>query len=163
MLGTRHADRYRKPDFGPHSLPDGLRDVGRRPEEVDGTGDVKERFVDRDALDERREVIEDGHDFVGESLVFAEVPADELQAGAQLRGSPPRHPGHDAEWLGLVRRGQHNASAYRDWLAAKRRIEKLFDRRVEGIEVGVEDGGLAIVRHRAMLTEQMFDRFKTVL
>jgi hypothetical protein len=46
----------------------------------------------------------------------------------------------DAEGFGLIGRGQHNTAADGDRLPTQRRVEQLLDRRVERIEVRMEDG-----------------------
>ena len=104
-------------------------------------GDVGEGLVDRDALDQGREVVEDRHRRVAEPRVLLEVAADEDELRAELAGPASRHAAAHAERLGLVGRCQHHAAADRDRLAAQGRIEQLLDRRVEGVEIGVEDGG----------------------
>ena len=120
---------------------DPLADDLGRTEQVHRPGDVEERLVDRDALHERREVAEHCHHPIGEPLVLGEVPVDEHQVGAQSLGPPSGHAALHAESLRLVRRGQHHATADGDRSPAQRRIEQLLDRRVEGIEVGVQDRG----------------------
>ena len=56
------------------------------------------------------------------------------------------HAGSDGELglglgLDLVDRDAVGQFAHRDRLAAQRRLEQLLDRGVEGIQIGVEDGG----------------------
>ena len=69
------------------------------------------------------------------------MAADEDELRAELARPPSRHAAADAEGLGLVGGGEHDAAADGDRLAAQRRVEQLLDRGVEGVEVGVEDGG----------------------
>ena len=115
---------------------------------MDGSGDVEERFVDRDSLDDRGEVPEHFHDLISEALVLAEMASREAQPGAEPFRSPGRHSRSDTESLGLVGSGEHDAASYRHGLAAERWIEKLLDRRVEGVEIGVQDRGPSVRRHR---------------
>ncbi len=125
---------------------------------MDGPGDIEERLVDRDALDQRREVGEDGHHLIGQTLVLPEMTPDEGQPGAEPFGPPAGHARDHAERLRLVRGGEDDPTADRDGPAAKRRVEKLLDRGIEGVEVGVQDGGLAVERHRPDRT-RMYVRF----
>ena len=113
--------------------------ISGRAEQVHRSGHVEERFVDRDALDQRGEVAEHCHHLIRQPLVLGEVAVHEHQVGAQLLGPPPRHAALHAEPLRLVRRGQHHAASDRDRAAAQRRIEQLLDRCVERIEVGMQD------------------------
>jgi hypothetical protein len=47
----------------------------------------------------------------------------------------------DAKGFGLVGSSQHNAATDGNRLAAQARIQKLLDRSIEGVEIGMEDGG----------------------
>ena len=90
-LVVAHADRDRQPELG--RAPGRRISVGhrrRRPEEVDRPGDVEERLVDRDPLDEGSEVVEHLHHRVAEALVLLEVATGEREAGAELAGAPAR-------------------------------------------------------------------------
>ncbi len=117
------------------------RDRLGRAEQVRAAGDVGEGLVDRDALDQRGEVAEHVNRRVAEALVLLEVTADEDQLRAELARAPAGHAAADAEGLGLVGRGEHHAAADRDRLAAERGVEELLDGGVEGVEIGMEDGG----------------------
>src|SRR5262245_34632177 len=44
-----------------------------------------------------------------------------------------------AEGFGLIRSGQHHPAAHGNRFAAQRWIEQLFHRRIEGVEVGMQD------------------------
>jgi len=139
VLRRCHADREGKADFVTHAPADRGRDVCRCSEEVDGTGDVEEGLVDRDPLDPGSEIVEDGDDVVAKLLVPPEVTADEDEVSAELAGPPPRHPAADAETPGFVGGREHDAPSDRDGPVPERRLQQLFDGRVEGIEVGVQD------------------------
>ena len=104
---------------------------------------VEKRLVHRELLDVGRDVAQDRHHAPAVLLVHA-VPRRHVHAVRALpardsRGHRRVHP----EGARLVaRRGHHAAPAepgddHR--LAAQRRIEELFDRREEGVEVDVED------------------------
>ena len=141
VLGARRADRDRQPDLVAHPGSDPPPDDIGLAEQAHGPGDVEEGFVDRDPLDEWREVVEHRHDLVAQPLVLREVAADEREVGAQLLGPPTRHPSLHSEFLGLVRRRQHHAASDGDRPAAQVGLQHLLDRRVERVEVGVKDGG----------------------
>ena len=141
MLGTCHADRDRQADFGPHATPNRGGDLGRRTEQMRASGDIGESLVDGDAFDQGREVAQHVDRGVAQPLVVLEVPADEDEVRAEFARPPPRHAAAHAERLGLVGGRQHDPAADGDGLAAQRRVEQLLDRRIEGVEIGVEDGG----------------------
>src|SRR5262245_21337668 len=69
------------------------------------------------------------------------MTVDEDQVRAKLARPPPRHAAAHSEGFGLVRGSEHHAAADGDGLAAQGRIEQLLDRCIEGIEVGMENGG----------------------
>ena len=130
-IGRPSSVRTRCADLGGHRR--------RRTEEVHRSGDVEERLVDRDPLDERREVVEHLHHRVAEALVLRKWPPANAQARAELPGPPAGHPGVDAVRLRLVRRREHHAAADRDRPPGRRGIEQLLHRGVERVEVGVQD------------------------
>src|SRR4051812_22178957 len=105
------------------------------------TGHVGERLVDRDALDRRREIAQDSDRRVAEPLIFAEVAVDEKEVGTELPRAASRHAASDAEGARLIGGREHDAAADGNRLAAQARVEQLFDGRVKGVEVRVEDGG----------------------
>ena len=109
-------------------------------------GDVGEGLVDRDALDQRGEVAEDGDRGVAEPLVVAEVPADEDEVGTELPRRASGHAAADPEGLRLVGGGEDDAAADGDRPAAEARVHELLDGSVEGVEVGVEDRRLRLQR-----------------
>ena len=102
---------------------------------------VGESLVDRDPLDQRREVAQYPDRGVAEPLVLLEVPADEDQVGAKRSRPPSRHAAVDAEGLRFVRRREHHAAPYRDRPPLEGRIEHLFDRSVERVQVRMKDCG----------------------
>ena len=129
-----------RPSSSRTRAPDRSRDLRRRAEQMRAAGDVGEGLVDRDALDQRREVAEHADRGVAEPLVLLEMPADEDQLRAKLARPPARHAAVHAEGLRLVGRGEHHPAADGDRLAAQRRVEQLLDRGVEGVEIGMQDG-----------------------
>ena len=139
VLGARDADRDRQPELGAHPRADAAAISAGEPNRCSVPGDVGERLVDGDALDQRGEVAEHRDRRVAEPLVLVEMAADEDQLRAELARPPPRHAAAHAERPRLVGGREHHAAADRDRLAAQRRVEQLLDRRIEGVEVGMED------------------------
>ena len=133
-------------------------DLGGCSEEMDGSGHIEESLIDRHPLDSRGEVMEDGHDIVAEPLVTVEVASDEKEITAKLAGPPPWHPAADAVAPGFVRCCQHHAAAHCDGPVPQRRVQELLNRRVERIEVGVQDRRLPTGggSTRGKLVERMF-------
>src|SRR5215510_10955679 len=72
------------------------------------------------------------------------MTTDEDQLRTKLARPTPRHAAADSECFSLVRCGQHNSAANGNGFAAQRRIDQLFDRCIEGIEVGVKDSGCCV-------------------
>ena len=58
MLGARHANRDWQAKLPPHTAPDRTCNFVWWAEQMDATGNVGEGLVDRDPLDERREIVE---------------------------------------------------------------------------------------------------------
>ena len=83
-IGSPSSSRTRAPDFS--------RDLLRRAEKMRAAGDVGERLVDGDALDERREVAEHRDRGIAQPLVVLEVAADEDELRAKLARLPPGIP-----------------------------------------------------------------------
>src|SRR5262245_44347556 len=108
---------------------------------------VGEGLVDGDALNGRREIAQDSDGGVTEPLVFAEVSADKYEVGTELPRAASRHAASYAEGPRFVRGRENDAAADCDRLAAQARVEQLFDRRIKGIEVRVEDGGCGTAHH----------------
>src|SRR5437764_11020323 len=102
---------------------------------------VGEGLVDGDALDGRREIAQGSDGSVAEPLVFVEMSADKHEVGTEFPRAPSRHAASYAEGPRLVGGREHDAPADRNRLAAQARLEQLFDRRIKGIEVRVENGG----------------------
>jgi hypothetical protein len=103
--------------------------------------DVGKGLIDGDPFDERREITQHIDRGVAQPLIILEMAADEAELRTELAGPPPRHPAADPEGLGFVRSGKNNPATNGDRPATQRRIKQLLDRSVEGIQVGMEDGG----------------------
>src|SRR5215510_10025013 len=102
---------------------------------------VGEGLVDGDALDGRCEIAQDSDGGVAEPLVFVEMSADKHEVGTEFSRAPSRHAASHTEGSRFVRGREHDAVADRNRLAPQARVKQLFDRRVKGVEVRVEDGG----------------------
>src|SRR5688500_3924235 len=102
---------------------------------------VGEGLVDGDALDGRREIAQDSDGGVTEALVLIEMSADKNKVGTELPCAPSRHTAVYAEGPRFVGGRENDAAADRDRLAAQTRVKQLFDRRIKGVEVRVENGG----------------------
>src|SRR6478672_867813 len=105
-------------------------------------------LVDGDALYGRREIAQDCDRGIAEPLVFVEMSADKHEARTELPRAPSRHAASYAEGPRFVGGREHDAPADRNRPAAQARVEQLFDRRIKGVEVSVENGGCGeSVRH----------------
>jgi hypothetical protein len=111
VFGARHTDGNRQPQLVPHARPDAGGDVGGRAEQPHRGGDVRERLVDGDPFDVRREVGQHGDRRIAQALVGAEVAAGEDQIRAELARPAPRHAAPHAEGARLVRGGEHDPAA----------------------------------------------------
>src|SRR3954464_3199725 len=108
---------------------------------------VGEGLVDGDALDGRREIAQYSDGRVPEPLVFVEMSADKNKVGTELPRAPSRHAASHTEGPRFVGGRENDAAADRSRLAAQARVEQLFDRRIKGIEVRVENGGCRTTHH----------------
>src|SRR5829696_7684611 len=108
---------------------------------------VGEGLVDGDALDGRREIAQDVDGGVTEALVLIEMSADKNKVGTELPRAPSRHAASYAEGPRFVGGHEDDATADRDRLTAQARVKQLFDRRIKGVEVRVENGGCGTTHH----------------
>ena len=138
-LRARDADGDRQPDLLEDGAAEPERDLARSPRDPLEPADVEERLVDRDALDDGRDVVEHAEDGLARVDVGAEAGLDDDRLRAQAPRPRLAHRGADAVRLRLVARGEDDAAADDHRSAAQARIVALLDRRVEGVEVGVED------------------------
>ena len=148
QLRGRDADRRREPGLGAHAPPD-RRPRTRRPAPWmrDDAADVEERLVGRDRLDERRERTEDRHHLAALLAVAVEARREEHAVGTRAPRPRHRHRRVHAEAARLVARGGDDtarAEAADDHrLPDERRILELLHRRVERVEVDVQDRRIA--------------------
>src|SRR6266542_1900387 len=109
-----------------------------------GRGHVEERLVERDGLHEGCAFGEERHDRIGRFRVTHGVAGDEDAVRAEPAGGAQGHRRANAEPARLVRGRAHHAAVVRTTaddhgLAAVFGMVALLDRRVEGVEVTVED------------------------
>ena len=140
-LGPRDADRDREADLLPDSCPELDRDLGRRTRDVAEAADVEKRFVDRQSFDDRRGVLEDLEHGLARLGVSGEPWRHDDSVRTQTERLPAAHRCADPARLGLVARGEHDATADEHRPAAEPGVIALLDRRVERIKVGVDDRG----------------------
>ena len=105
--------------------------------------EVDERLVQRQRLDQRRDLAQQRHHQRAGLAVGVEPAAQERRVRAARPGLAGRHGRADAVLARLVGRGRHHPAAAdaadHDRLAAQRGLVALLDRREEGVEVQVED------------------------
>jgi hypothetical protein len=119
---------------------------------------IEERLVDRERLDERREVPKDGHDLFADGAVLGTVDGHEDALRAERACRAQRHGGVHTELARLVRGSADDATVVRPAaaddhrLAAQRGVVALLDGRKERVEVRMQDRPRATSRaHTAMM------------
>ena len=143
QLRARGADG--RDQAGPvvHAAADRDGDLRPRAVQAPSTGDVEERLVEGDRLHERRERAQDLHDRTACVAVGVEPRREEHTIGARTTRSRHGHRGVHAEAASLVARGRDDTTRAQatddDRLPRQRGIVELLDRRVERIEVDVQD------------------------
>ena len=151
-VGLGHAARHLGEKLRPGDADrDGQADpvehvVLESPGDLDGcAGDpshavhVEERLVDRQALDERRRVVEHLVHRLARLAVGREAGWNHDRLRAEAPRLPATHRRAHAVRLRLVARREDDASADDHRSAAQPRIVPLLDGREERVEVGVED------------------------
>ncbi len=146
-LRARDADGHRDPDALTDLRAQACGDLSGRAGDPPQPADVQERFVDREAFHERRGVTEHVEHRVAGFAVRLHPRANDDRLRAEAPGLDLAHRRVDAERLGFVARGEHDPAADDHGLAAERGIVALFDRRVEGVGVRMQDRGF--LAHRA--------------
>src|SRR5262245_65482790 len=77
------------------------------------------------------------------------MAADKHEVGTELPCTSSRHAASYAEGPRFIRGRENNAAADCNRFTAQARVEQLFDRRIKGIEVRVENGGWHYTHHSA--------------
>ena len=154
-VGLGHGARHLREELGPRD-PDGDRqahvladlaaqargDVTRGARDPPHPVNVEERLVDREALDARRGLPEDLERRLARLRIGRHARRDDYGVRAQPAGLRSAHRGTHAVCLRLVARRKDHAAPDDDGAAAKATVVALLDGGVEGVEVGVEDGGV---------------------
>jgi hypothetical protein len=143
-LGASHPDRDRQTGLFAHLGAQPGRDVAGRAAQPAEPADLEERLVDRDALDERGGVAEDLEDRLAGRRVGGHPGRHHDRLWTERPGLPDPHRGADAEGFGLVAGGQHDTHAHEHRAIAQCGVVALLDRRVERIQIGVQDGRLIV-------------------
>ena len=144
-----HFDLGTYPPGGHHAATIGFttRDVLGRPGEPPQPAHVEERLVDREPLDERCRVLEQGEHGLARLRVRRHASRHDDRVRAETLRLALAHRGADAVRLRLVACGQHDAAADDDRAAAQPAVVALLDGGEEGVEVGVEDLDLVRYEH----------------
>jgi hypothetical protein len=138
-LRPRHPDRDRQADLLGDLAAQARGDVHRRAGDPAQAADVEERLVDGQALDQRCRVPEHREHGLARRGVRRHPRLDDDGPRAHAAGQPAAHRGADAVRLGLVAGREHDARADDDRPASQPGVVTLFDRRVERVQVGVQD------------------------
>jgi hypothetical protein len=112
---------------------------------------LKEGFVDGERFHDRRGVLEHAEDGFARLAVLRHAWLDDHSVWTKASCGTASHRGSDAEGLGLIARGEHDPSSDDDRPATEPRVVALLDRRIEGVEVGVEDRGFV---HERMFPQE---------
>ena len=150
-LGPRHSDRDPEAHLVEDVPPQLHRDLGRGTGDPPQATDVEECLVDRETLDPRRRLLEDPEDGPTRFRVGGHPRLDDDGVRTQPPGLPAAHRRAHPAGLGLVAGGEHDSHPDDDRAAAQPNVVTLLDGRVEGIEVGVQDGRR--VRHEHMFAQ----------
>jgi hypothetical protein len=137
--GDPHGDgqAYLIAHASPQSRADSRGLTGRPPQ----TAHTEECLVDRDRFDQRGGIAKDRKDSLAGPGVRRHPRRDDDGMWAQVQGLPAAHRGTHAIRLGLVAGGEDYATPDDDGAAAQLGVIALLDRCIEGIQVGVHDGG----------------------
>lgn len=130
------------------ALLDSEGDGLRRSLERDARGDVEKRLVERQALDQRRELVKDREHLLRHFLVAAHARWNAHRVGTAAQRFAHRHRRVHAEAAHLVTGRGYDAPAPRaaddDGFALQLWIVVLFDGRVKRIHVHMQDGACAV-------------------
>ena len=147
-LRPRDSHRDRHADLLEDLSSQSDRDLHGRARDPPQSTDVEERLVDRQPLDERRRVVEHLEQRLARLAVGIHPRAHDDRLRAQPERLRSAHRRGDPERLRLVAGRQHHARPHDDGTAAQAGVVSLLDRRVERVDVCVQDRRLA--RHEHM-------------
>jgi hypothetical protein len=108
-----------------------------------GAGEVEEGLVDRDRLDQRRQLQHEPPHLAADTAVFVDVGRDHHRVRARLEGLEHGHGRANAEGARHVAGGRHDAAlapADDHRLVVEAWIVPFLDGREEGVAVDVSDG-----------------------
>ena len=156
-FGASHADRQGEPHVDQRPGAERCGDVARFAEQVGRAADVEERLVDRDGFDERGDVAEELEHLVGRFAVGLHPGRHDDGMRAQFPRLAAVHRRTHAARSRLVARRHDDALADDDRSASQLGVVALLDRGVEGVEIGVKDGGPAhpLIVERTAVRVQM--------
>ncbi len=141
-FGAGHADADGQPYAFLDRLSQSRGDVDGGASGPPQPADLEKRLVDRETLHQGRGVVEDIEHGPAGLDVGVHAGFDHHRRRAQATGLDAVHGGADTARLGFVTGGHDYAAADDDRATAQLRSVALLDRRVERVEVGVQDGGL---------------------
>ncbi len=153
-LVLRQADRHRDADLVlDRAREAGERTGGRAAVQPLGAGEIEEGLVDRQRLDQRREIEHQGAHLAADADVFRHVGRHDGGVRAQPAGLEHRHRRFHPEGAGDIAGGRHHAAppaADDHRLVVQGGIVALLDRRIEGVAIHMRDGepvDLGMPRH----------------
>ena len=138
-LRPRDADRDRQADPLSSPAPECLRDLRRRARDPLEAADVEERLLERQALHQRRRLLEQVEERPARLRVGVEARRHRDQVGTEPARAASAHAAVDPVGPRLVARGHHHPSTDDSRPAAQSRVVSLLDRGEEGVGIGVED------------------------
>jgi len=152
-----HTDAGLQPGFPEYAVADQPADLLAAAQQPLAAGDVQEGLVQREALHQRGDVVEDPEHLFGDLAVAGHAGLQVLRAGAQAAGARHRHRRVHAEAARRIVGGRdHPAPAQspdNDGPAGQFRPVTLFHRSVEGIHVDMDDGALPVLGHGSVRLE----------
>ena len=156
VLRAGDADGDGQPETLARGAAETDGDLPRRAGDPLHAPDVEEGFVDREPLDGRRRVLEEGVERAARLRVRGHPRRDDERVRAEPSGLPSAHRGPDAVRLRLVAGGENDAAADDHRPSTQAGIVALLDRREERVGVGMQDR--RVRRHDAMLAHRTYVR-----
>ena len=136
--GDAHGEG--QPDPLARPLPQADGDLPRCAGDPLHAADVEERLVDRQPLDGRRRVLEQGVESLARLGVGGHPRRDDDRVRAEPERPAPTHRRPHAVRLRLVARREHDAAADDHRASAQGGRVALLDGREEGVRIGMQNG-----------------------
>ena len=155
-LRPRHPDGDGQADPLADGPPQPGRDLDGRARDPAHPAHVEKRLVDRQPLDQRGGVLEHPVDRPARLGVCRHPRPHDDRLRAQAAGIRAAHRGAHAVRLGLVAGREHDSRPDDDRPPAQARVVSLLDRRVERVEIGVQDRRLG--QHERMFAHPRLRR-----